>query len=48
MDVNVFVYGIENIDDLLSMFESSFLESLPGMQIVLRDDHPRGVGRVIR
>ena len=47
VDVNVFVYGMENIDDLLSMFESSFLESLPGMQLILRDDHPRGVGRVI-
>ena len=47
VDVNLFVSGHENIDKLFAEFELKFLESIPDLKTTLRDEYPRGVGKVI-
>ena len=47
VDVNIFVYKGTDVIDSLKAFEKNFQRSLSSLTTHLRDEQPRGVGRVL-
>jgi len=47
VDINLFMYKADDVIDKVKTFEKTFLRSVPLMMTRLRDEHPRGVGRVV-
>mmetsp|Transcript_1178 Transcript_1178/g.1771 ORF Transcript_1178/g.1771 Transcript_1178/m.1771 type:complete len:611 (-) Transcript_1178:1636-3468(-) len=47
VDLNVFVYKGDQVLHSLKLFERNFHKVISTMTTILRDEHPRGVGRVI-
>merc|ERR1712238_340037 len=45
VDINLFTY--EEDFEQATAFEENFSLAIPGLQTMLRDEHPRGMGRVV-
>lgn len=45
VDVNLFTY--EEDFEQATAFEENFSLAIPGLEMILRDEHPRGMGRVV-
>ena len=47
IDINIFLSEHGTSENVIAAFESNFSSNFSGVKTVLRDDHPRGVGRVV-